>query len=62
MELLISRKIDDLGRIVLPQEQRKRLGWNTGDTLGVYYVDTNTLILQAQNKPMVSQGIVCDEE
>jgi len=51
MEKLSSRKIDELGRIVLPSELRKQPGWGTGEKVAVYYVNESTLILQVpENK------------
>lgn len=32
----IVRKIDELGRIVLPKEIRRTNNWNTGDGLEIY--------------------------
>jgi len=50
MELLVSRRIDDLGRIALPCEIRKKLGWGECDVVSIYHVDNNTLMLQLQEK------------
>lgn len=38
------RKIDDLGRIVIPKEYRKQLGINSNDELNIKLED-NSLIL-----------------
>jgi len=50
MEKYTSRKIDELGRIVLPSQLRKELGWSAGDSVVVYCVDKNTVILQTSEK------------
>ena len=59
MELLVSRKIDEMGRFVLPSALRKKVGWNDGDTLGVYHVDNNTVILQVTKKSSVPCCVIC---
>ena len=41
----ITRKIDDLGRIVLPKEIRKTLNINTGDDFQIV-IDDNKIILE----------------
>ena len=41
----IIRKIDDLGRIVLPKELRRHLNINTGDDFQII-LDTNRIILE----------------
>ena len=50
MERMGSRTIDELGRILLPNELRTKYGWDAGDTLALYYVDNNTLMLQLSEK------------
>jgi len=50
MERIGSRTIDELGRILLPNELRAKYGWDEGDTLALYYVDENTLMLQLSEK------------
>ena len=53
----IVRKIDELGRIVLPNEVRKALGWDVGDSLAVSYdTQDNQLILTFHEK---RQGMNC---
>ncbi|MCL2362111.1 MAG: AbrB/MazE/SpoVT family DNA-binding domain-containing protein [Defluviitaleaceae bacterium] len=39
MTLDYTRKIDDLGRIVIPDNLRQNLGWQIGDTLSLYCID-----------------------
>ena len=41
----IVRKIDDLGRIVIPKEIRKNLKINEGDNIEIF-VDTNDVVLK----------------
>ena len=40
----IIRRIDDLGRIVIPKEIRKSLKLNEGDSLEIYIEDNNVLL------------------
>ena len=56
----VARRLDELGRIVLPSEMRKRLGFGVGDTLHLYYVDQNTLILQRPWRPLEPACIFFD--
>lgn len=42
----IVRKIDDLGRIVMPKEIRKTLNINEGDTIEIYTGDNGDIILK----------------
>ena len=46
MKNLGNFTIDDLGRIVIPNELRSLLGWQTGSQLSMYYTDVGTAILQ----------------
>ena len=41
----VVRRIDDLGRIVIPKEIRRSLKINDGDSLEIF-VDTNEVILK----------------
>ena len=52
----IVRKVDELGRIVLPIELRKNLGINIKDPLEIY-VDGNSVIL----KKYLPACIFCNE-
>ena len=59
MELLATKKIDELGRISLSEKSRNEMGWATGDTIAVYHVDKNTLILQLSEKYPGQKCIFC---
>lgn len=41
----IVKKIDELGRLVLPSETRKVMGMNSGDSVEIF-VDGNRIILK----------------
>ena len=45
----IVRKVDELGRIVLPKELRKSLNINSGDDFQIS-INNNTIILEKYNK------------
>ena len=40
----IIRRIDDLGRIVIPKEMRRKLKINEGDPLEIYIIDDGILL------------------
>ena len=42
----IARKIDELGRIVLPIELRRKLNIDVKDALEIYTDDSNSIILR----------------
>lgn len=42
----IVRKIDDLGRVVIPKEVRNSQGWETGHAMEMF-MDGNKLVLQS---------------
>lgn len=48
----ISRKVDDLGRIVIPSEMRKALGLREGDQLDIT-VDDDRLILKRREETCI---------
>lgn len=41
------RKLDDLGRIVVPKEIRRQLGWNPGTPLSIIPTDGGVIIQTA---------------
>lgn len=53
----IVRKVDDLGRIVLPKELRKILDIEERDPLEIY-VDSNTIVLQKYEPSCIFCGSV----
>lgn len=56
----IIRRIDDLGRIVLPKEIRKNLKIKEGDMLEIYVQD-NGIILLEKYEPMDSLAKLADQ-
>lgn len=40
----IVRRIDNLGRIVVPKELRSRYGWTQGDPIEIYTTDDGVLL------------------
>ena len=55
----IVRRIDDLGRIVLPVELRRTLELETGDSLEIF-VEDNTIILKKYQPACIFCGNVRD--
>ncbi len=51
----IKRKVDDLGRIVIPMEIRNNLNINEGDLLEIF-IDRKSIILQKENIACVFCG------
>ncbi|MBC2581013.1 AbrB/MazE/SpoVT family DNA-binding domain-containing protein [Clostridium sp. DJ247] len=51
----IVRKVDELGRIVLPIELRRTLGIDLKDSLGIY-VEGNNIILKKYNPSCIFCG------
>jgi len=56
----IIRRIDDLGRIVLPKEIRKSLKIKEGDMLEIYVQDSGIIMLE-KYEPMDSLSKVADQ-
>ena len=56
----IIRRIDDLGRIVLPKEIRKSLKIKEGDMLEIYVQDSGAIMLE-KYEPMDSLAKLADE-
>jgi len=42
---MFTRKIDDLGRVSIPKEVRKMLGWNSQDEIAMEFTSDNKIIL-----------------
>ena len=42
---MFTRKIDDLGRVSIPKEVRKMLGWNSQDEIAMEFTQDNKIIL-----------------
>ena len=42
----VVRRIDDLGRVVIPKEIRKKLDWQEEDALKFYLDENNNLVLK----------------
>lgn len=57
----IVRRIDDLGRIVLPVELRRTLELDNGDSLEIF-VEDNTIILKKYQPACIFCGNVSDIE
>ena len=50
----IVRRLDDLGRLVIPKEIRRVLGWKEGDPLELYF--------DRENKAVVLKTYEVEEE
>lgn len=48
MKIGINRRVDDLGRIVIPKELRQLVGINFGDLCNVSVGEQGTIIIQKQ--------------
>lgn len=46
----ITRRIDDLGRVVIPKALRQTLGWTEGTELNINLVDNGIFIKKYQPK------------
>ena len=43
--MAFTRKMDDLGRISIPKEVRKAMGWNSQDEIEMTFTPDNKIIL-----------------
>lgn len=43
--MAFTRKMDDLGRISIPKEVRKAMGWNSQDEIEMTFTSDNKIIL-----------------
>lgn len=53
----IIRKIDDLGRVVIPKEVRDSQGWNKNQPMECF-MDGDKLVLQAYGKEQEKQEVI----
>ena len=59
----ISRKIDELGRIVLPIELRKTLGWDIRDSVMIFYDKEDcSATLKLHKKYAVTKCVLCGRD
>ena len=56
MALFATRKIDELGRIVIPKELRKKYQIDTGTAVDIC-ADTNGQIVLRKSEPFVSSAV-----
>ena len=59
LENFKSQMIDDLGRVLLSGELRKKMDWKTGDALSMCQLDENTLILRLSEKCTILECVIC---
>ncbi|POD45917.1 AbrB family transcriptional regulator [Pseudomonas syringae pv. syringae] len=53
----IIRKIDDLGRVVIPKEVRRTQGWDEGQPMEIF-MDGDKLVMQAYGKEFEKQSVI----
>ena len=58
MEAFAGRKIDELGRVVLPVEFRKQYGWSEKDTVNMYRVG-NSILMELAEHPQDPICVFC---
>ncbi|PGB95018.1 AbrB/MazE/SpoVT family DNA-binding domain-containing protein [Bacillus toyonensis] len=55
----VARKVDELGRVVIPVELRRTLGINEGTALG-FHVEGENIVLRKQEKSCFVTGEVSE--
>ena len=50
-----TRTVDELGRIVLPHEIRKKCDWKEADALAIYCIGDNAVLLQCVENHLDSE-------
>ncbi|OJE29640.1 AbrB family transcriptional regulator [Bacillus thuringiensis] len=55
----VARKVDELGRVVIPIELRRNLGINEGTALG-FHVEGENIVLRKQEKSCFVTGEVSE--
>ncbi|MFD2705489.1 AbrB/MazE/SpoVT family DNA-binding domain-containing protein [Salibacterium lacus] len=58
----IVRKIDELGRVVIPKEVRREQGWDSGQPLEMFMDDDNQLVMRAYETDEDKKQLVEDLE
>ena len=53
----IVRKIDELGRVVIPKELRDKYNWKTGQPLEIF-TDNDRLVLQGYRESEEKQEVI----
>ena len=59
METSATVRLDEIGRVLIPQEIRKRLDWDKGDVLSVDYVDSHTVHVKLFEKCPEPRCVIC---
>lgn len=54
----ICRHIDDLGRLVIPKEMRKRLGWNIGDLIDISMQDNTIMCTKVDTDAIIQDTLL----
>lgn len=57
MKIGIVRKFDELGRIVIPKEFRKALGWNEGTQVEIF-ADENGVNLKTHGADLEKEKVI----
>ena len=54
----MSRKVDDMGRIVLPIELRRNLNIDEGTALEIYVDENGNIVLRTMEKPLTEDELL----
>ena len=53
----VVRRIDELGRIVVPKEVRRTMRIKEGESLEIFIEDTDKIVLKKYSLPSTSPGL-----
>lgn len=53
----ITRKVDDMGRIVLPMELRRNLNIEEGTALEIYVDESGNIVLRPMDRPLTKEQL-----
>ena len=53
----MSRKVDDMGRVVLPIELRRNLNIDEGTALEIYVDESGNIVLQPMDRPLTENEL-----